>query len=437
MLWLLLPIARACVPHQPIVHGSPRSALPRDRPRRGLTASALATLRRPTPATHAITNPPQLLPVFSAGGLRVTTDELAIRTVDHTSMDDSALQAMRILVVDEHPERILAIAGYSNTRSTRDPSPLEPAGRDQPPHLIPLDLHMPEVSGFQVMAWPANAELPYTGPPAPVLVLTADGTREARRRALFCGAIDFVTKPFDGGELELRVSPHLHARRITLELDLRAGDQEQRARAEHVLDSTRPEVLQRPADAAEFRDNALTLHTWRVVRLSGTIAADLGVAPHECERLTFAARPQDMGRIAIPDEFLFERAPLSPSECDAVQHHTIVGGTDRGRQLPLTGAGCRDDRSLSSRTLGRWRLPGRPARSCDPISGTDRRGGRVCDVLTHECAYASAWTHERARAHISVERERQFDPQPVGTFPSLDPGTFAGKAGEASLGAQA
>jgi CheY-like chemotaxis protein len=65
-----------------------------------------------------------------------------------------------------------------------DPSP-RPSPR---PDLIVLDVRMPEVSGSHVMA--ALAKLPDHGPQAPILVVTADSTSEAHRRALFYGAID-------------------------------------------------------------------------------------------------------------------------------------------------------------------------------------------------------------------------------------------------------
>ena len=105
--------------------------------------------------------------------------------------------------------------------------------------------------------------------------MTADNSSEARRCALSYGAIDFVTQPFDRSELELRVRNHLHTRRLALELEAVAGDSEERARrAEHQLDSARMEVLERLAHAAEFRDDEGTLHTWRVGRLSGMIAAE-------------------------------------------------------------------------------------------------------------------------------------------------------------------
>ena len=46
----------------------------------------------------------------------------------------------------------------------------------------------------------------------PILVLTADTTVQARRKALALGAKDFVAKPFDVIEIGLRISNLLETR---------------------------------------------------------------------------------------------------------------------------------------------------------------------------------------------------------------------------------
>jgi CheY-like chemotaxis protein len=71
------------------------------------------------------------------------------------------------------------------------------------PDLIVLDLMMPELDGYAVLE-----QLKRRGDPfdfRPVLVITADATPEAKRRALALGAKDFLTKPFDTLEAMLRV----------------------------------------------------------------------------------------------------------------------------------------------------------------------------------------------------------------------------------------
>jgi len=50
------------------------------------------------------------------------------------------------------------------------------------------------------------------------------------------------------------------------------------------------------------------------------------------------------------------------------------------------------------------------------------------DVVTHPRAYGEAWTDERARAHLSEQRGRQFDPEMVDAFLALDPRGYAGSS---------
>ncbi|MGP0048331.1 MAG: HD domain-containing phosphohydrolase [Solirubrobacteraceae bacterium] len=352
-------------------------------------------------------------------------------------MRHSVPQQMRILVVDDNPvnvmvlERTLATAGYSNIKSTGDPAAVVMMCCDEPPDLILLDLHMPEVTGFEVMA--ALAKLPPKGPPPPILVVTADNTAEVRKRALSYGAIDFVTSPFDRGELELRVRNHLHARRLALELEALAGDQEERARrAENALDGARMEVLERLAHAAEFRDDESRLHTWRVGRLSGMIADARSLAPGMCEQLSLAARLHDVGKIAVPDEILFKRGSLDPAEWEVVCRHTTVGAQIlSGSTSPLVALA----ESIARSHHERWDGGGYPdgLREAEiPLPARIVAVADVFDVLTHERPYGDAWTHERARAHLNEQRRRQFDPEMVDAFLALDPGTLPGSADVAS-----
>lgn len=134
--------------------------------------------------------------------------------------DDEALAGARVVAVDDQPtnlallRRLLASAGIREVHSVPDPRHAVDTCLDVDADLLILDLHMPDVDGFAVMA-----QLQATLPPdafLPVLVLTADATPETRREALAAGAHDFLTKPFDNIEVELRVrnllrTAHLHA----------------------------------------------------------------------------------------------------------------------------------------------------------------------------------------------------------------------------------
>ncbi|MGE5407994.1 MAG: response regulator transcription factor [Syntrophothermus sp.] len=67
------------------------------------------------------------------------------------------------------------------------------------PDLVVLDIGLPEVDGWQVLE--RIRELSE----APVLVLTAAGSKPERVRGLEGGADDYVTKPFDPDELIARM----------------------------------------------------------------------------------------------------------------------------------------------------------------------------------------------------------------------------------------
>ena len=119
-----------------------------------------------------------------------------------------------ILVVDDEATNVkllrltLQAAGYTNILSTQDPRTVTALILSNPVDLILLDLKMPHLDGFEVMAQlqQLGIDLP------PVLVLTAYQVREARMRALRSGARDFLTKPFDLEELEARVRNLLELR---------------------------------------------------------------------------------------------------------------------------------------------------------------------------------------------------------------------------------
>jgi DNA-binding NarL/FixJ family response regulator len=133
-----------------------------------------------------------------------------------------ALTEARILVVDDQLanvvllEDLLEQAGYTAVRGVTDPRKAVVEFATLAPDLVLLDLLMPGLDGFGVMAQlrpliPAGAFLP-------ILVLTAEISAEAKRRALSEGATDFLAKPLDTVEVLLRIRNLLHARALQLQL---------------------------------------------------------------------------------------------------------------------------------------------------------------------------------------------------------------------------
>jgi PAS domain S-box-containing protein len=136
--------------------------------------------------------------------------------------------AANILIVDDQEanvlllEQLLQDAGYSGVSSTRDPSVVCSLHRRHRYDLILLDLQMPRMDGFEVMAGlSADAGEPYL----PVIVLTAQPGHKLR--ALQAGAKDFVSKPFDLVEVKTRIHNMLEVRLLYRKLEAQQSSLEQ------------------------------------------------------------------------------------------------------------------------------------------------------------------------------------------------------------------
>lgn len=121
-----------------------------------------------------------------------------------------AARDARILVIDDEPANLALVAavlareGYANIESVPDPSQATTRYLAFRPDLVLLDLMMPGIDGFALLD--RLGRLVATDDMVPIMVLTADTSIEARRRALALGARDIVTKPFDVFEFGLRVA---------------------------------------------------------------------------------------------------------------------------------------------------------------------------------------------------------------------------------------
>jgi two-component system, OmpR family, KDP operon response regulator KdpE len=122
----------------------------------------------------------------------------------------------RVLLVDDDPQLTRALritlraAGYDVVTAADGRAALREAAGEHP-DLVVLDLGLPDMDGAEVLAglrpW-------FTGP---VLVLSARADSHDKIDALDAGADDYVSKPFDMGELLARLRALL--RRSTSEVD--------------------------------------------------------------------------------------------------------------------------------------------------------------------------------------------------------------------------
>ena len=122
--------------------------------------------------------------------------------------------APRVLVVDDEPSIVDALAtslryeGFTVDEAVTGRRALVLAPED-PPHLVILDVMLPELDGFEV-----TRRLRADGIEVPVLFLTARDSLQDKLAGLSIGGDDYVTKPFALSEVIARV--HTILRRIGL-----------------------------------------------------------------------------------------------------------------------------------------------------------------------------------------------------------------------------
>jgi FixJ family two-component response regulator len=104
-------------------------------------------------------------------------------------------------------ERLLRASGFSVHPHASGAAFLRALNRAAPDCIV-LDLHMPELSGFE-----AQIELNRRNVEIPVVVITGHDSAEARARAASNGACAYICKPIDAGELLRVIDSALKRRR--------------------------------------------------------------------------------------------------------------------------------------------------------------------------------------------------------------------------------
>lgn len=274
------------------------------------------------------------------------------------SMADS-----HIVVVDDDPgslslvERLLDAGGYRRVSCTTDSRRVKDFFTDREPDLVVLDLHMPHVDGFELLdrlrrLVPLDVFVPF-------LVLTADANAETRRKALKAGATDFLTKPIDIVEMNLRVTRLLETRRLTVtlaqeraslaamvahkteELTEANRDLQRLMRAKDEFVASVSHELRTPLTAVvgfarELSDHPERFEAGEFVPLARMIADQSSDVAFIIDDLLVAARAE-IGRIKV----LSERVDLR-TEVQAATH--ALSGRADGIRLPEATAVARGDR---------------------------------------------------------------------------------------------
>jgi putative two-component system response regulator len=174
----------------------------------------------------------------------------------------------------------------------------------RPPTLILLDVGLPGINGYEVCR--RVKENPSTRL-TPVVLLTGLHGREHRIAGINAGADDFLSKPFDPGELQARIAALIRLKRYTDELES----------AESVIVSL--------ALTVEARDAYTEGHCERLARYATALGGELSLSDADLAALRRGGYLHDVGKIGIPDSILLKKSRLTRDEFEIMKRHTVIG----------------------------------------------------------------------------------------------------------------
>ena len=129
---------------------------------------------------------------------------------DLATSPEARVEEGRILVVDDDPTAVTLMRhliereGFTRVVTASDGRQALDLIREQPPDVVVLDVHLPELDGLEVLREIVRSD-ERTGRPTGVLGVSGDVTAATAQSMLWAGADDFIPRPFTSAEFTLRV----------------------------------------------------------------------------------------------------------------------------------------------------------------------------------------------------------------------------------------
>ncbi len=321
-------------------------------------------------------------------------------------------QNPRILIIDDEPiirltlEGLLMQDNLDLLLAENGKRGLELAERYLPDAIL-LDLMMPDMDGYEVCrkirANPKLAEVP-------VIMITANDNREARIKGLEAGADDFLTKPFDSLEIQIRIKNILRLNRfqnITYQRD-------ELARMNKELVTTYDKTIEGWSRAMDLRDHETEGHTLRVTDATVKLAKLAGVDSRALEHIRRGALLHDIGKLGIPDSILLKPGKLTEEEWKLMRMHPVYAYSwlspieylEPALDIPY----CHHED---------WNGKGYPRGLAGleiPLAARIFTIIDVWDALRSDRPYRNAWPEEEVRKYIFEHKSIEFDPDLTDLF---------------------
>ncbi|NKB48040.1 MAG: HD domain-containing protein [Alphaproteobacteria bacterium] len=173
------------------------------------------------------------------------------------------------------------------------------------------------------------------------------------------------------------------------------------------------------ARAAQIYDEGTGNHTRRVNEYSYFLAQTVGMGTAFCEEIHYSAQLHDLGKISVDPIVLGKAGPLSETERQEMDNHTIYGHRILSQSPQLAMAA-----EIALNHHEKWDGTGYPnalAGDDIPLSARITQIADIYDALRTARPYKPAFDHETARGIIlsgdaRIDSAGHFDPKLVEAF---------------------
>jgi len=176
--------------------------------------------------------------------------------------------------------------------------------KESVPDLVLLDVHLPGLSGHDVLREIRARE---HGQLLPVVMMTGWVSRQEKLEAIAAGVTDFIVKPFDPEEMVARVRSLVRLKGLT-----------------DVLEEA-TQVVIALAKAIDARDAYTAGHSERVSLFATMLGERVGLCESDLRVVREGGLFHDIGKIAIRDSVLLKPGPLSAEEFEEIKRHPVLG----------------------------------------------------------------------------------------------------------------
>ncbi len=328
-----------------------------------------------------------------------------------SAMDTREEEKAKILIVDDDNLNLMfaqkLLDGIYRTECVKSGAEALAYLEKESPNLILLDLHMPEMNGFEVMAQIMKVERIKE---IPVVFLTADNDRESEIEGFRLGAQDFIKKPFVADIMLERIHRILELDCLRKNLSEEVKKQTQKAEARRQkVEKLSLQIMLTLANTIDAKDKYTNGHSLRVAEYAREIAKRAGKTEQEQEDIYYVGLLHDIGKIGISNSIINKTSGLTDEEYEIIKGHTVIGAEilDNMTEIPGLAVGAHWHHEQFDGGGYPEGLKG------DAIPETARIIGvaDAYDAMASKRSYRDVLPQDVVRKEIEKGSGTQFDPQ--------------------------